>query len=159
MTNESTVTRRREGGGAASQTEAHSKTGDVTFRPPLDLYDFDDRYEALFDIPGTTTENIDVTVHDGVLTVEACVEPRYPGHITPMLGEFGVGDFRRQVRHRYGFDHRGVPRRGVDAHAAQAGGASAPEGRGPRRVMNPLTGHDPKGRAPFFSFHFKGGFL
>ena len=98
MTNESTVTRRREGGGAASQTEAHSKTGDVTFRPPLDLYDFDDRYEALFDIPGTTTENIDVTVHDGVLTVEACVEPRYPGHITPMLGEFGVGDFRRQVR-------------------------------------------------------------
>ncbi len=95
-TNEGTVVRRREGD--VEQHEAHNKTSDVTFRPPLDLYDFEDRYEALFDVPGTTTEDIDVTVHDGVLTVEARVAPRYPGNITPMLGEFGVGDFRRQVR-------------------------------------------------------------
>lgn len=79
-------------------SDSHGKTSDLTYRPPLDLYDFGDRYEIHFDVPGTTAEAIDVTVNDQVLTVEARVENRYPGNITPLLGEYGVGDFRRQVR-------------------------------------------------------------
>lgn len=78
--------------------ESHGKTSDMTYRPPLDLYDLGDRYEIQFDVPGTTAEAIDVTVNDHVLTIEARVEARYPGNITPLLGEYGVGDFRRQVR-------------------------------------------------------------
>jgi len=83
---------------AIQNTQSHGKTSDVTYRPPLDLYDLGDRYEIQFDVPGTTAEAIEVTVHDQVLTVEARVQARYPGNITPLLGEYGVGDFRRQVR-------------------------------------------------------------
>jgi HSP20 family protein len=76
----------------------HTKTGDVTYRPPLDLYDLPDRYEIHFDLPGASPEDIDVTVDDGVLTVEARVPWRYPEGLEPLHVEFGIGDFRRQVR-------------------------------------------------------------
>jgi len=88
----------RDNGTSVANTESHSKTSDVTYRPPLDLYDLGDRYEIQFDIPGSTAETIDLTINDQVLTIEARVEARYPGNITPLLGEYGVGDFRRQVR-------------------------------------------------------------
>lgn len=83
---------------AVANTEPHGKTSDVTYRPPLDLYDLGDRYEVHLDVPGTTAEAIDVAVDDQVLTIEAPVDARYPENITPLLGEYGVGDFRRHVR-------------------------------------------------------------
>lgn len=89
---------RRDNTAGVTNHDTHAKTSDVTFRPPLDLFDHGDHYEIRLDMPGTTADAIDVTVNDQVLTIEARVEPRYPGNITPLLGEYGVGDFRRQVR-------------------------------------------------------------
>ncbi len=86
----------------ATMTDAHRKAGAVTYRPPMDLFDFGDRYELHVDLPGTSTERIDVTVHDGVLTIEATVPNRLPPEwnatVEPIHGEYGIGDFRRQIR-------------------------------------------------------------
>jgi HSP20 family protein len=76
----------------------HVKTGAVTYGPPTDVYDLGDRYEMLLDVPGATRESIDISVAQGVLTVHAGVPTRVPADATPLRAEYGVGDFRRQVR-------------------------------------------------------------
>jgi HSP20 family protein len=76
----------------------HTKTSDRVYRPPLDIFDFGDRYEIHVDLPGTTRDQIDVTINENVLTLEARVPDRYGGDIMPIRGEYGVGDYRRQIR-------------------------------------------------------------
>ncbi len=43
--------------------------------PAIDLHEADDSYIVIAEIPGVKKEDIDVTVHDGVLTINA--ESRY----------------------------------------------------------------------------------
>lgn len=78
--------------------DTNAKASDLTFRPAMDIYDLEDRYEVRVDLPGTTADAIDVTVHDGVLTLEATVPDRYRESITPLRAEYPVGHFRRRVR-------------------------------------------------------------
>lgn len=76
------------------------KIGAVTYRPRLNMYDLSGRYEVHVELPGSSSELIQATMDDGLLTIEASVPPRgeYTGDITPWRAEYGVGDFRRQVR-------------------------------------------------------------
>ncbi len=75
-----------------------AKTREVTYRPAMDLYEFSDRYEVHFDVPGTAAEQVDITVDDGVLSVAARVAGRTGASAQGIHTEFGVGDYRRQVR-------------------------------------------------------------
>lgn len=75
-----------------------TKTGSITYRPLLDLYDLRDRYELHVDLPGSSADAIDLTVNDGVLCIEAKVPWRYPDQARSLLSEFGVGNFRRELR-------------------------------------------------------------
>lgn len=74
------------------------KTGSVRYQPPMDVYQFEDRYEVVLDLPGATAEQIAASIDGDVLTVEARVPARYSADIKPLHGEYGVGDFHRQVR-------------------------------------------------------------
>jgi HSP20 family protein len=74
------------------------KRGEVTYRPPMDLLEFEDKYEIHLDIPGSTTESISVTVDESVLTVEAGVPARHAEGAQDLLREYGVGDYRRRIR-------------------------------------------------------------
>jgi HSP20 family protein len=76
------------------------KIGAITYRPRLNMYDLGDRYEMHVDLPGSSSEQIQATLDDGLLTIEAGVPPRgeYTRDISPWRAEYGVGDFRRQVR-------------------------------------------------------------
>jgi len=93
---------RQDDAAVARSNDAHRKSGAVTFRPPLDLFDLGDRYEIHVDLPGSNADRINVTVHEGVLTIEATVPQRLPeewgGTLEPLHGEYGIGDFRRQIR-------------------------------------------------------------
>jgi len=98
-TNPGTAIERRPSNAPARQECApQNKMSAAVYRPALDLYDFDDRYEVRVDLPGTTADQIDVTLNESVLTIEARVPHRYEDGITPLHGEYGVGDFRRQIR-------------------------------------------------------------
>ena len=81
-----------------TEDDQHTKTSDLTFRPPMDIHDLGDRYEIHVDMPGTKAEHIDVVVRENVLEIEARVPDRYPDAIAPIAAEFGVGDYRRRVR-------------------------------------------------------------
>ena len=74
------------------------KTADVTYRPEMDIFDLGDRYELRVDLPGAWREHLDVTMHEGVLTIEASVPGRVPEGVRPIHAEYGVGDYRRRVR-------------------------------------------------------------
>ena len=76
----------------------HVKTGSVRYQPPMDVYQFEDRYEVVLDMPGATAEQIAASIDGDVLTVEARVNHRFGDGIKPLHAEYGVGDFHRQVR-------------------------------------------------------------
>lgn len=82
---------------SAAVSEARSTEREF-YRPPSDFFAFDDRLEIHADVPGATPEGISLTIDDGVLTVEARVEQRYPENARWVQGEFGVGDYRRSFR-------------------------------------------------------------
>jgi HSP20 family protein len=54
-------------------------------RPALDVLDHDHCYELFFDMPGAIKENIDVSWHEGVLTVEAKRKPSDHGSNAKLL--------------------------------------------------------------------------
>jgi len=84
--------------GDLDASERQSKSSELIYRPPMDMFEFDDRYELRFDLPGATPASIDVTIKGGLLSVEARVPWRYSESFEPMLAEYGVGDYRRRVR-------------------------------------------------------------
>lgn len=87
------------GSSEASDTrDMTSKATVVTYRPPMDLFEFSDRYEVHLDMPGASPESMEITINEGVLSIDARVARRYPENITPLLGEYGVGDYHRQIR-------------------------------------------------------------
>lgn len=83
-----------------SVSTAQQNLGAVTYCPRLNMYDLSDRYEMHIELPGSSLEQIQATIDDGLLTIEASVPPRteFTGDVTPWRAEYGVGDFRRQVR-------------------------------------------------------------
>lgn len=80
------------------QTQSHTKQTDTTYRPPADMFGFDDRYEIHVELPGTDTDSIELTMHDGELEIVARVPQRYSDGITPLHREYGVGDYKRVIR-------------------------------------------------------------
>lgn len=96
--NTTDITRRPDKAPARTDEARAQKQADVTFRPDMDIFDLGDRYELRIDLPGAARETIDVTMHDGVLTIEAQVKARVPEGVEPIHAEFGVGDYRRRVR-------------------------------------------------------------
>ncbi|HYD02341.1 MAG TPA: Hsp20/alpha crystallin family protein [Phycisphaerales bacterium] len=85
-------------GTAACGCGTSTKSGNITYRPPMDLYHLSDRYEIHLDLPGATAEQIEAAVDGDVLTVAGRVTARYTGEITPIHAEYGVGDFERSIR-------------------------------------------------------------
>ena len=68
------------------------------FRPPVDIIENADELLLVADVPGAASDSIDIDFEDGVLTVEAKVAPRSSEDATPLLQEYGVGDFHRSFR-------------------------------------------------------------
>lgn len=75
-----------------------TKLSHTTYRPPVDLYEFSDRYEIHADLPGADSGSIDVRVQDGELCLFAEVPDRYDADITPLHLEYGIGGYRRRIR-------------------------------------------------------------
>ena len=63
--------------------------------PPVDIFEHDDTYEVLADLPGSSGDAIDVSFDQGDLTVKARVEPRQESldH-----REYGVADWMLGLR-------------------------------------------------------------
>jgi HSP20 family protein len=64
---------------------------------PMDAYRDGDTFYVHFDLPGVSTDTIDLTVEQNVLTVRAERKPAQPGGAEMIAAERPAGIFTRQV--------------------------------------------------------------
>jgi HSP20 family protein len=67
-----------------------------SYRPDVDILEDSDAFTIVADIPGADAGTVDVTFENGTLRVHAPVSSRRPGMSSPLIEEYGVGDFDRQ---------------------------------------------------------------
>lgn len=72
-------------------------TDQEIFEPNVDIYDQGGVLHLAADVPGATTESVETSVNDGVLTVRANVSP-VGASWKPMYLEFSEGHFERRFR-------------------------------------------------------------
>jgi HSP20 family protein len=72
--------------------------------PHVDIIEKDGDVELFVNLPGATSESIDIQYEDGQLTIEAAVAERQPAGTKYLLREYGVGNFRRSFRLANTFD-------------------------------------------------------
>lgn len=94
------IARQEPGEVVATQRDgrAFGPAGGRVYRPAIDVYEAPDRYELHADIPGTSSDQVSLTLREGVLSIDARVPPRHDADMRPLALEFGVGDYRRSVR-------------------------------------------------------------
>jgi HSP20 family protein len=68
------------------------------FLPTTDIFETDEALTMLLEMPGVDRENIEISVENGVLTVEGKINfSKYEG-LQPVYSEYNVGPFRRSFR-------------------------------------------------------------
>jgi HSP20 family protein len=64
------------------------------FTPRFDIWENDEELVLCGDLPGVTSENLDIQFENGELMIHGHVSPRQ-GNLQYLCGEYGVGDFYR----------------------------------------------------------------
>jgi HSP20 family molecular chaperone IbpA len=68
------------------------------FMPNADIFETEDALTLVLEMPGVDRDNIDISVENGVLTVEGKINlGKYEG-LQPVYGEYNVGPYRRSYR-------------------------------------------------------------
>jgi HSP20 family protein len=68
------------------------------FVPTTDIFETEDALTVVLEMPGVDKQNIDVSVENGVVTVEGRINlDKYEG-LEPIYGEYNVGPYRRSFR-------------------------------------------------------------
>jgi HSP20 family protein len=68
------------------------------FLPTTDIFETDEALTMLLEMPGVDRENIEISVENGVLTVEGKISfSKYDG-LQPVYSEYNIGPFRRTFR-------------------------------------------------------------
>jgi HSP20 family molecular chaperone IbpA len=95
----------RQDAGAASQDLAVREKKELTgqektvpgrfFVPSTDAYETEDGLTLVMEMPGVVRENLDISLEDGVLTVEGRLDfSKYEG-LEPVYTEYNVGHYAR----------------------------------------------------------------
>lgn len=76
----------------------HPAKDPQSYRTPVDVYEANDRFIVLADMPGTASDSIEITVDGNSLEISGKVEDRYEqlGSVTHQ--EYGIGDYHRYFR-------------------------------------------------------------
>jgi len=72
--------------------------GDRFYSPPVDILEKEDEILLVADVPGARPGDVDIEFEDGLLTVHAKVQPRYPEGAEFLRQEYGVGDYLRSFQ-------------------------------------------------------------
>lgn len=85
---------------AAERTNATRET--AAYLPKTDIVETQEAFLVRVDVPGARSNDIEVNLDRGILTIHARVTPRaHAGHV---YREFGIGDFRRSLQIGDGID-------------------------------------------------------
>ncbi len=78
------------------QSVPETRAEEQTLRPPVDIFEVTDGLVVVADLPGVPKDQIDINVHEGVLTIHGKVKQETVG--TPLRNEFELRNFYRQFR-------------------------------------------------------------
>jgi HSP20 family protein len=96
--------------------EAETSGATATWVPPVDIYEYDDRFELYVDLPGVDPNEVEVTLANGVLTLsgERSTEKRADKnqHEVQMRIERGTGRFYRRFILPDSIDSENITARG-----------------------------------------------
>jgi HSP20 family molecular chaperone IbpA len=68
------------------------------FLPTTDIFETDSDLTVVLEMPGVVRDNIEVSVENGVLTVEGKINfDKYEG-LQPIYSEYNIGPYRRSFR-------------------------------------------------------------
>jgi HSP20 family molecular chaperone IbpA len=68
------------------------------FMPNADIFETEDALTVVLEMPGVDRDNINISVENGVLTVEGTINfGKYEG-LQPVYSEYNIGPFRRSLR-------------------------------------------------------------
>lgn len=68
------------------------------FLPTTDIFETEDALTVVLEMPGVGRDNIDVSVENGLLTVEGKINfNKYEG-LQPLYSEYSIGPYRRSFR-------------------------------------------------------------
>ncbi len=79
-------------------TPAEATWDGLLFRPNVDILENEEELTVLADMPGTCSEDIDIQLENGTLTLYAKVRGRQSASQRYALNEYGIGDFQRTFR-------------------------------------------------------------
>lgn len=99
MTNDAALLT-RENGDATATAKA--------YRPQVDVYETEEQFFLVADVPGAGDGDVDLTLEKNVLTLQARVaEPSFDGLDSRWRG-YGIGDWRRSFRLSEAVDREGI---------------------------------------------------
>ena len=79
-------------------TNGRTTAKSATYTPACDVYESTDQITLTLDVPGTRSEDVDIRLEEGVLTIAAAVRrPDRPGQ-RALYREYGVGDYSRSFQ-------------------------------------------------------------
>jgi len=73
----------------------HTKPG-LVFTPNVDIFESDNELVLLADMPGVATDDVNIDLRDGVLTLSGDVRPWEDKEESNVLIEFRIGKYYRQ---------------------------------------------------------------
>ena len=91
MTNEEIATKGKQ----ESKTQESTRPG-RWYVPDVDILEDDDQLWLWADLPGVAQDQIEVGIHDDVLTIEGRVSPGDYEGLTPVYTEYNVGNWVRR---------------------------------------------------------------
>ena len=99
LTNEQSINaRHRDGGALQGQGQRHPAKNPQNYRAPVDVYEAKDRFIVLADMPGTTSDDIEIVIDANMLEITGKVSDRYTTLGRAIHQEYGIGDYHRHFR-------------------------------------------------------------
>jgi HSP20 family protein len=65
------------------------------FIPNTDIYETEEALTVVLEVPGVERSNVNISVEDGVLSIEGRIDSSKYKDLVPIYTEYSVGDYRR----------------------------------------------------------------
>ncbi len=77
------------------QSKEEGTTPTRAFLPTTDIYETDQGLTVVMEMPGVDKGNVDISLENGVLTVEGRIDFSKYQHLQPVYSEYNIGNYRR----------------------------------------------------------------
>jgi HSP20 family protein len=78
------------------EADAERTRNRSAFVPRVDIYETDEAINVMADMPGVSADSVDITLEQGVLTINGYVDEDQPEGYEKVYSEYRVGDYTRR---------------------------------------------------------------